>query len=135
MATAKQKPETIADYIKAAPKEAQPQLRQIHAILKKVAPKATEAIKWGAPVFEEKRILFSFSAFKDHITFMVTGPSMKPFKKELENFTTGKDTVQFPYGEPLPAGLIRKMAAHRLKEVQKGAKWMYAKKSTKKVQG
>ena len=122
----KAKPTTVDEYISAAPKEAQPKLRELRALLKKIAPKATERLKWGSPVFEEKRILFAFTAFKSHINFMPTGPAMKPFEKELTEFTTGKDTIQFPYAKPLPKALIRKIAAFRLKEVrEKDARWMY----------
>ena len=46
---------TIAEYIDSAPKEAQKNLREMYAILKKVASGATEGMKWGSPVFEEKR--------------------------------------------------------------------------------
>lgn len=120
------KPTTIDEYIHAAPKEAQGKLREIRAILKSVAPKATEAIKWGSPVFEEKRILFAFSAFKTHLNFMPTAHGMEPFKKELAEYTTGKDTIQFPYDKPLPKALIRKIAAFRAKDVKENdAKWMY----------
>ncbi len=59
---------TIDEYINAAPVAAQPTLREIRAILKQVVPNAKETIKWGYPVFEEKRILFSISAFKNHLT-------------------------------------------------------------------
>jgi len=122
----KVKPRTIDEYINAAPKDAQSKLRELRALLKKIAPNATEAIKWGSPVFEAKRILFAFSAFKSHINFMPTGPAMKPFKKELSKFTTGKDTIKFPYDKPLPKALIRKIAAYRVKQVkEKDAKWMY----------
>lgn len=122
----KAKPTTVDEYISAAPKEAQPKLRELRALLKKIAPKATERLKWGSPVFEEKRILFAFTAFKSHINFMPTGPAMKPFENELTEFTTGKDTIQFPYDKPLPKALIRKIAAFRLKEVrEKDARWMY----------
>jgi uncharacterized protein YdhG (YjbR/CyaY superfamily) len=122
----KTKPTTVDEYIRAAPKEAQAKLRELRAILKKVAPKAEEKMKWGSPVFEEKRILFSFTAYKSHINFMPTGPAMKPFAKELAGFTTGKDTIQLPYDKPLPKTLIRKIAAFRLKEVrEKDALWMY----------
>ena len=122
----KTKPKTVAEYIKAAPKEAQEKLREIRAILKKVAPDAKEGLKWGTPVLEEKRILFSYAAFKTHINFFPTGPAMKPFKNELAKYKTGQDTIQFPYDKPLPKALIRKIAAYRLKEVrEKGAKWMY----------
>jgi uncharacterized protein YdhG (YjbR/CyaY superfamily) len=122
---ARTKATTVTEYINAAPKEAQKKLREIRAILKEVAPKATETLKWGSPVFEEKRILFSYSAFKSHLNFMPTHSSIEPFKKELAAFKTGKDTIQFPYDKPLPRTLIRKIAAFRAKDVRENdARWM-----------
>ena len=119
------KPATTGEYIKAAPKEAQSKLREIRAILKKVVPKATEALKWGSPVFEEKRILFAYAAFKSHLNFMPTPSAMRPFKKELEKYTTGKGSIQFPYDKPLPKMLIRKIAAFRVKELrERDVRWM-----------
>lgn len=100
-------------------------LRELRAILKSVAPKATEALKWGSPVFMEERILFAYSAFKTHLNFFPTHSALAPFKKELAKYVTGKDTVQFPYDRPLPKALIRKIAAYRAKDVrERGAKWM-----------
>ena len=126
MGVRKPKPGTVDEYIHGAPEHARKKLREIRSILKSVAPKAKEDIKWGVPVLEGKRILFSFSAARTHITFMPTGPSMEPFKKELEKYSTGKDTIQFAFDKPLPKTLIRKIAAHRMKEVKtKDAKWMY----------
>ena len=122
----KTKPKTVAEYIRAAPKEAKGKLREIRAILKKVAPKAKEVLKWGYPAFEEGRILFSYSAHKSHLSFMPTGPTLKHFKQELTKLKTGQDTIQFPYDKPLPKALIRKIAAFRAKQVRENdAKWMY----------
>jgi uncharacterized protein YdhG (YjbR/CyaY superfamily) len=122
---AKTRPKTIAEYISAAPKEAQKPLREMRAILKKAAPGASEGLKWGSPVFEEKRILFGFAAFKSHINFMPTPSAMKPFKKELAKYETGKGTIQFPYGKRLPKALIRRIAARRVKELrEKDVRWM-----------
>ena len=121
----KTKPTTITEYINTAPKEAQKKLSEIHSILKKAAPGATEGIKWGSPVFEEKRILFAFAAFKSHLNFMPTPSAMKPFKKELAKYTTGKGSIQFPYDKPLPKALILKIAALRVKELrEKDVRWM-----------
>lgn len=122
---AKTKATTVTEYISAAPKEAQKNLREIRAILKKVAPKAKEALKWGSPVFEEKRILFAFTAHKSHLNFMPARSALIPFKEELADYTTGKDTIQFPYDKPLPKALIRKIATFRAKDVRENdARWM-----------
>ena len=119
------KPKTVGEYIRAAPKDGQPMLRELRAILKKAAPAAKEKLKWGNPVFEEDRILFAFSAYKSHVNFMPTHSTLVHFKKDLAGYTTGKDTIQFPYNKPLPRALIRKIALHRRKDVrERGALWM-----------
>jgi uncharacterized protein YdhG (YjbR/CyaY superfamily) len=121
----KAKPTTIAEYIDSAPKEAQKNLREMYATLKRAAPGATEGMKWGSPVFEERRILFAFAAFKSHINFMPTPSAMKPFKKELEKYKTGKGSIQFPHEQRLPKALIRKIAARRVIELRgKDVRWM-----------
>ena len=49
------RPATIDAYIAAAPAAGQPHLRQLHALLQSVAPKAEQVIKWGHPCFVEPR--------------------------------------------------------------------------------
>ena len=122
---AKARPKTIAEYIRVAPKEGQRPLREMRAILRKAAPGATEGLKWGSPVFEDKRILFAFAAFRSHLSFMPTPSAMKPFKKELAKWETGKGSIQFPYDKRLPRALIRRIAARRVKELkEKDVRWM-----------
>lgn len=122
----KVKPNSVDDYINTAPENAQSKLIEIRSILISIAPNATEMIKWGVPVYEEKRILFSFSAHKTHLNFMPTGPAMHPFLSELANYKTGKDTIQFSYDKPLPKELIEKIAKYRYNDVlENDAKWMY----------
>src|SRR5262245_59994402 len=117
--------ETIDDYIAKAPAPAQPHLRAIRAILRKAAPKATEAIKWGNPVWEEGRILFAIAAYKTHLNFMPTPSVVKAFAKELAGYTTGSSSVQFPDDAPLPKALIAKLARRRVRELRENdARWM-----------
>lgn len=121
----KVKAATIREYINAAPAGAQEKLNELYTILKSVAPRATEAIKWGYPVFEENRILFSISAFKSHMNFMPTRRTLDHFRNELKDYKTGMDTIQFPYDQPLPKTLIKKIATHRAKDVRENdAHWM-----------
>jgi uncharacterized protein YdhG (YjbR/CyaY superfamily) len=115
---ASQRPTTIAEYIQAAPREGQPHLRRLYAILKSVAPEAEEAIKWGNPFFVEPRFLFAFSSHRAHLNFAVTAAGLAPFRKELEGHKTTKNFLQIPYDGPLPEDLIRRIAERRLRDVR-----------------
>ena len=114
---ASKRPTTIAEYIRAAPREGQPHLRRLYAILKSVAPQAEEAIKWGTPFFVEPRFLFAFSAHKAHLSFAPTAAALQRFRKELEKHNTTKGTLRVPYNESLPEDLVRRMAEYSLRVV------------------
>ncbi|HYM34868.1 MAG TPA: DUF1801 domain-containing protein, partial [Steroidobacteraceae bacterium] len=65
-----------------------------------------------------------YGAFKHHIGFYPTTSATKAFAKELSKFKHAKGSVQFPLDQPLPAKLIRKITAFRMKECkQEDAKW------------
>jgi len=72
MASKRLRPESIAEYINAAPKDAQKKLRTMRACIRAAAPGATENLKWGMPAFSHRRILVTFAAFKHHIGFYPT---------------------------------------------------------------
>jgi uncharacterized protein YdhG (YjbR/CyaY superfamily) len=114
---ASKRPTTIAEYIQAAPAQAQPHLRQLYALLKRVAPEAGEAIKWGNPFFVEPRFLFAFSAHKAHLSFAPTAAALEQFHKELGQHRTTKHFLQIPYTQPLPEDLIRKLAQYCVRTV------------------
>ena len=111
------RPSTVPAYIDAAPAAARPHLRKLRALLRKVAPKATETIKWNAPFYVEPRFLFSFSAHKAHLDFAPSQDTLQAFADELAGHRTTKNYLQVAYGEPLPVDLIRRMAAHRVAAV------------------
>jgi len=116
----KDRPTTIAAYIRAAPRKGQPHLRRLHAILKSVAPKAEEVIKWGTPFFVEPRFLFAFSAHKAHLNFAPTAGALEHFRKQLEKHKTTRNYLQIPYDAPLPEALIRRIARYRLRHMGEG---------------
>lgn len=121
----KRKPETINEYINCAPEKAQTSLLEMLACLREAAPEAGESIKWGIPALSYHRILFTFAAFKHHISLYPTPSAIKAFEKGLSEFETTKSTVKFPIGQFLPLPLIRKIAAFRVREsVEKDVKWM-----------
>ncbi len=115
---ARKRPMTIAEYIRAAPREGQPHLRRLYAILKSVAPKAEETIKWGTPFFVEPRFLFAFSAHRAHLNFAPMAAGLEPFRKELKKHKATKNFLQIPYDKPLPETLVRKIAEHCVRVVR-----------------
>jgi uncharacterized protein YdhG (YjbR/CyaY superfamily) len=120
----KARPKNIAEYIEAAPKEAQKKLREMQACVRKAAPGATEGLKWGMPAFSYKRILVTFAAFKNHIGFYPTPSAVSAFENDLEKFVTAKGSIQFPLEKPLPLPLIRKITAFRVREsIEQDKKW------------
>jgi len=114
---ATRRPTTIAGYIRAAPRQGQPHLRRIYAILKSVAPEAEEAIKWGTPFFVEPRFLFAFSAYKAHCNFAPTAAALQAFRKELEQHQATKNFLRIPYDMPVPEDLVRRIADYCLRTV------------------
>jgi len=114
-----QHPDTVAEYIEAAPQEARSHLRQMYRILKSVAPDGTEAIKWGVPVFWEGRVLFGFAAYKAHVSFGPGADAIQRFSNELAEYKTGKGTMQIPYDQPIPEDLIIRIAEYCLADSAK----------------
>jgi uncharacterized protein YdhG (YjbR/CyaY superfamily) len=123
--SAKTKPQSVAAYIEAATPEARKRLREMRACLRKAAPGAAEDLKWSVPAFSYQRILFTYAAFKKHVSLYPTPAVLKVFAKELSNYKTSSSTIQFPLDRPLPTDLIRRMALLRVKEcTENDAKWM-----------
>jgi uncharacterized protein YdhG (YjbR/CyaY superfamily) len=116
MTAKKTRPESITEYINAAPKDAQEKLREMLATLRASAPGAAETLKWGMPAFSNHRILVTFAAYKNHIGFYPTPSAVKAFSKELSKFVTADASIKFPLEKPLPLPLIRKITAFRVRE-------------------
>ena len=124
MTPKKTRPQSVTEYINAAPKEARKKLREMRSCIRAAAPGAEEDLKWGMPAFSHRRILVTFAAFKNHIGFYPTPSAVKAFAKDLSKFVTASASVQFPLEKPLPLSLIRKITAFRVREsLEEDAKW------------
>jgi uncharacterized protein YdhG (YjbR/CyaY superfamily) len=124
MTPKKVRPQSITEYINAAPKEAQKKLREMRACIRTSAPGAKESLKWGIPAFSYRRILVAFAAFKHHIGFYPTPSAVRAFAEDLSKFATAKGSIQFPLEKPLPLPLIRKITAFRVREsIEEDRRW------------
>ena len=113
---------SIDDYIAGFPPEQRAVLGQIRALISAEAPAALETISYAIPTFDlNGKHLCHFAAFKKHLSFFPTGEGADAFADELKGYQGGRGTVQFPYGQPLPEDLIRRMVRHRVERVTEGA--------------
>ena len=103
-------------YIASAPAQTQPALHAMRAIIRAAAPQATETIAYGMPAYKGKHSLVYFAANKAHLGFYPTPSGIARFQAELSAYKTSKGAVQFPYTQPLPEALIRRIVEFRVKE-------------------
>ncbi|MBI5153805.1 DUF1801 domain-containing protein [Candidatus Poribacteria bacterium] len=61
------KPRTVDDYIAAQGARWRPVLEALRALVRKAAPAAGEAIKWGMPTYAQNGLLCYLSVTKNHV--------------------------------------------------------------------
>ena len=111
------KPETIDEYLAPLSSEKRAVLEKLRRAIKSAAPKAEECISYQLPAFRlGGRFLVAFGAAANHCAFYPGSFPVKAHKKELKAYYTGKGTIRFPVGSPLPATLVRKLVKTRIAE-------------------
>ncbi len=123
----------VDEYLQVLPADIRKTLEQLRQIIQAAAPGAEEVISYGVPVFKLKGSLVGFGAAKNHCGFYVMSTGvMNAFKADLAPYDTATSTIRFPPGKPLPAGLIKKIVAARIKENTALRAATEAKKKSKK---
>jgi uncharacterized protein YdhG (YjbR/CyaY superfamily) len=110
------KPTTVDAYIAQFPQEVQQSLNHLRAVIQETAPQASEKISYQMPTFYLNGNLVYFGAFKNHIGFFPTGSGIEAFKDEIAGYKTSKGTIQFPFDQPIPDDLVRRIVRYRVEE-------------------
>ena len=109
---------TIDEYIAEFPPETRDVLEQMRALIRNLAPDATETISYAIPTFDlGGKHLVHFAGYEKHVGLYPAPSGMEAFKEDLKPYKTGKGSVQFPLGQPLPVEFIRRIVEFRLAEV------------------
>ena len=112
------RPESVQDYVDGLDGAARQCLQELRVVSVDSAPQAEETLKWGHPAYLHRSgtILFVVSAHARHANMVFTPSTRQAFDAELVEFVTGKGSVQLRYGSKVPAELLRRMIAHRIRE-------------------
>ncbi len=102
-----------------AKRETLAQLRQ--AILA-VLPEAEQGMSYRLPAFKVRgKTIAGFAAFKNHLSYLPHSGSVFPeLGDELKGYTTSTGALHFDIGRPLPARLVEKLIAVRLRQAFPG---------------
>ena len=106
-------PTPITDYILQFPPEVQEKLNQMRDTILEILPESTEKISWRMPTFYLNGNVVHFAAFKNHIGFYPGSEGIEMFTSEMGALHFTKGAVQFPYDQPLPLDLVKRITAFR----------------------
>lgn len=106
----------VDTYISGFPLATQKRLSEIRLLIKQAAPAAEEIISYQMPAYKLQGILVYFAGYKNHIGFYPTASGIKQFQLEIVAYKHSKGAVQFPINEPIPADLVARIVAFRIKE-------------------
>ena len=109
-------------FLAKVPADKRAALVRLRRTIRAAAPKATELINYGVPMFRlDGKNLVSYAAAADHCTFYVQSPAvMQAFAAELKDYKQGKGSIQFAADRPLPAALVTRLVKARIAENAKG---------------
>jgi uncharacterized protein YdhG (YjbR/CyaY superfamily) len=113
---------SVDEYIAGFPPATAGLLREVRALIRSVAPGATETISYGIPTFDLERMhLVHFAGYRGHIGLYPAPSGIAAFRDELEPYSPAKGSVRFPLDRPLPTHLIGRIVAFRVAEVSSRA--------------
>ena len=113
---------TVDEYIKSFQPSIQNMLEKLRQTIREAVPEAIEEISYQMPAYKQNGILVYFAAHKNHIGFYPTASGIEAFKADLAPYKLSKGTVQFPFDQPLPTDLIKKIVTFRVNDQLKKKK-------------
>ncbi len=113
-----QKPASVQVYLKTLDPEQRATVQKLRETIAAEAPGAEEGITYNMPGFLlNGKGFVAYAAFKDHYSFFpMSTRAIEAHREELGSRVTGKGTIAFEYGRPLPAALVKKVVGTRLVE-------------------
>ena len=110
---------SVDEYIATLPRNTQPALRELRALLSSALPGATEATSYQIPTLKlNGKCIIYFAGYAKHVAIYPASRAMiEAGGPELARHLVGKATLRFALDVSLPVRLILEIAAARGAEV------------------
>lgn len=112
-------PTTVEDYLASVSPDRRTALEELRRTIRAAAPDATESIAYGMPAYRGRRrqVLVSFAAFRDHVSvFPASAAVQAELGAEIAPYLSGKATLRFAVGRPIPLTLVTRLVEIRIAE-------------------
>ena len=116
METNRTAPANIDDYIAAFPPEIQVLLQRVRTVVRLAAPEAQEVISYRMPAFKQCGVLLYFAAFQRHLGLYPPVKGDARIEKAIAPYAGEKGNLRFYFDQPIPYGLISRIARLRVKQ-------------------
>lgn len=100
---------SIDDYVASFPEDVQAVLQNVRGVIHKVMPEADETISYDMPTIVGGKHRIYFAAWKKHLAIYAVPPLGGGLEDRVGPYRSAKDTVQFPYKQPMPYDLIEEI--------------------------
>ena len=108
----------VDEYLSALPADQRAALETLRAQLRALLPGATEVISYRLPTFRYRdRMIVSYGATGSHCgLYVLSNTLLEPFRERLRGFQTGKGTVRFAPGHPVPSDIVAALVRAKMAE-------------------
>jgi len=107
----------IDEYLDRLDEPTRSTLGQLRRDILAVVPDAQQCISYAVPGFKVGgKTIAGFAAFKNHLSYLPHSGSVFPeLHEELAGYEKSSGALRFPVDQPLPAELVEKLIAVRLR--------------------
>ena len=108
----------IDQYLDALEEPKRTTLARLRQTILDILPEAEQGISYNLPAFKVRgKTIAGFAAFKNHLSYLPHSGSVFPqLKEELKGYSTSTGALRFSIDQPLPAPLVDKLIAVRLRQ-------------------
>ena len=97
-------------YIEAAAPEVRELLLEVQRVVEDAVPGAQRCISYNMPAYRRRKVFFYFAVFKHHLGIYPPAKRDAALIQELAPFRNEKGNLAFPFRDPIPFALIRRVA-------------------------
>jgi len=110
----------VRSYLASLSPNARKILNGMRAAVRAAAPKSTEAISYGFPVFKlDGKPIVWCAAWKNHTSiYPMTAATKSALASELDEYDVVKGTIRFPLSKPPSSAFVKRIVRARLAELR-----------------